>query len=95
MYSIELDDVFLPGAWMEFPIVAEELPIWYSIGPLAWLTAHELGHALLDSLEEVHRKGLPEGRNLTVLESYYYVRYFSRIILKNTKSPGDRFPPNR
>lgn len=74
---------------MEFPVVVEELPLWYSIGPLAWLTAHELGHALIDSLREAASQGLPKHDDATVFSSYYAVRNFSPTAITTAEASAD------
>ena len=63
-------DIYFPGAYLEFPNMLENLPRWTMFAAQGFAIAHELGHALTGALELFAEQERSKGLN--VEQTYYY-----------------------
>lgn len=78
LFQIATQDIYIPPALLEFPNIVETLPHWVAFGPMGAAIAHELGHALVVSLQVFADKSASqENWNHT----YYYTSYMVRCFL--------------
>ena len=73
-------DIYFPGAYLEFPNMLENLPRWTMFGALGFAIAHELGHALTVALQLSAQEERIKGVNKE--QTYYY----SVFMVRNTTS---------